>query len=147
MTPFRRILFATDFSPASRRAFASALGLARSQRAALTLLTVIPPVVVVPEQYLDAVTMDRLDAQARRWSRQHLARLAARAAKAGVRAEVLLRDGDVADEITRACRSTKADLLVIGTHGRRGVRRFFLGSVADRLVATAPCPVLTVRGS
>jgi nucleotide-binding universal stress UspA family protein len=147
MKRIRHILFATDFSAASRRAFDTALGLTQSQRATLTILNVIPPIVVVPEQYLDAVTMDRLDAQARRWSRRQLARLAARAAKRGVKAEVVVRDGDVADQIVRACRTGKADLLVMGTHGRRGVRRFLLGSVAERTVATAPCPVLTVRGS
>jgi nucleotide-binding universal stress UspA family protein len=146
MARIRRILFATDFSPASRRAFETALELSRSQRAALTILNVIPPLVVVPEQYLDAATIMRLDTQARRWSRQHLARLVARAAKGRVKADVLVREGDVSDQIARACRATKADLLVTGTHGRRGVRKFFLGSVAERAVAMAPCPVLTVRG-
>ena len=147
MMPITRILVATDFSPASRRAFATAVGLAKSQRAVLTILNVIPPMVVVPVQYLDAGTMDRVDTLARRWSQKQLARLAARAAKSGVTAGVLLREGDVSSQIVRACRTTKADLLVVGTHGRRGVRKFVLGSVADRVVATAPCPVLTVRGA
>jgi nucleotide-binding universal stress UspA family protein len=46
----------------------------------------------------------------------------------------------------RAARSKRADVLVLGTHGRTGLPRFFLGSVAARVLATAPCPVLTVRG-
>jgi nucleotide-binding universal stress UspA family protein len=54
--------------------------------------------------------------------------------------------GDPALQIVRAARSMRADLIVMGTHGRRGVSKFFLGSVAERVIATAPCPVLTVRG-
>jgi len=53
----------------------------------------------------------------------------------------------VADEqIVRAARSKKADVIVLGTHGRTGLARLFLGSVASRVVTAAPCPVLTVRG-
>jgi nucleotide-binding universal stress UspA family protein len=92
------------------------------------------------------MTMDRLQKQARQWSTRRLASVAMRAKKAGVKASVLLREGDAADQIVRACRSTKSDLIVMGTHGRRGLQKFFLGSVAERVVATAPCPVVTVRG-
>jgi nucleotide-binding universal stress UspA family protein len=59
---------------------------------------------------------------------------------------VLLRAGDAADQIVRTCRSTKSDLIVMGTHGRRGLQKFLLGSVAGRVIAAAPCPVVTVRG-
>ena len=65
---------------------------------------------------------------------------------AKVRARGLLLEGVAHDQIVRAARRKKADLLVLGTHGRTGVARFFLGSVAGRVVASAPCPVLTVRG-
>ena len=147
MKRIRRVLYATDFSEASRPGFAAAVSLARSLAARLTILNVIPPVVpTVPEVYLDAVTLDQLDKQARRWSVQQLEKLNARAKRAGVRVTSLLRDGQAADQIVRTCRSTKADLLVVGTHGRRGLPRLLLGSVAERVVAMAPCPVVTVRG-
>lgn len=147
MKRIRRVLYATDFSDASRPAFAAAVSIAKSLAARLTILYVIPPVVAaVPELYLDAVTFDQLDKQARRWSAQQLEKLNARAQRVGVRVSSLLRDGDAADQIVRACRSTKADLIVVGTHGRRGLPKFFLGSVAERVVAMAPCPVVTVRG-
>jgi nucleotide-binding universal stress UspA family protein len=55
-------------------------------------------------------------------------------------------EGEPAQEIARAVRKTRADLLVLGTHGRTGLKRFFVGSVASRVVATATCPVMTVRG-
>ena len=146
MKRIRRILCATDFSPASRRAFDTALAMAKSLNAKLTIAYVLAPVVTVPDQYIDAATLDRLDQQARQWSTQRLGRLAARAKKAGVKAAVVLRDGDPADQIVRACRTTKSDLIVVGTHGRQGLRKFFLGSVAGRVVSTAPTPVVTVRG-
>jgi nucleotide-binding universal stress UspA family protein len=50
------------------------------------------------------------------------------------------------EQIVRSAKRQRADLIVMGTHGRTGVARFFLGSVAARVAATAPCPVLTVRG-
>jgi universal stress protein A len=54
--------------------------------------------------------------------------------------------GSPYEVIVRAARSKRVDVLVLGTHGRTGLPRFFLGSVAARVLATAPCPVLTVRG-
>jgi nucleotide-binding universal stress UspA family protein len=146
MKRIRRILHATDFSPASRRAFDTALGMAKSLNARLTIVYVLAPIVTVPEQYIDAATIDRLDQQARQWGTQHLDRLAVRAKKAGVKTTGLLRDGDPADQIVRACRAAKADLIVVGTHGRRGLPKFFLGSVAERVVSAASCPVVTVSG-
>ncbi len=146
MKRVRRILHATDFSPASRRAFDTALAMAKSLDAKLTIVYVLPPVVTVPDQYIDAATLDRLDHQAREWSTQQLDRLAARGRKAGVKTTALLRDGDPASQIVAACRTTKSDLIVVGTHGRRGLPKFFLGSVAERVVSLASCPVVTVRG-
>jgi nucleotide-binding universal stress UspA family protein len=145
MKRIRRILCATDFSPASRPALDTALALAKSLNARLTIVSVLAPVVTVPEQYIDAAAFDQLDKQAHRWSMQKLERLARQAAKRGVRASVVLRDGDPADQIVRSCRAAKSDLIVVGTHGRRGLSKMFLGSVAERVIAAASCPVVTVR--
>ena len=122
------------------------MALAKSQNAKLTIVHVLAPIVLVPQQYLDAVTMDRLQKQARQWSTRQLATVVARAKKAGVKASALLREGDAADQVVRVCRSTKSDLVVMGTHGRRGLQKFLLGSVAERVVRAASCPVVTVRG-
>ena len=147
MGHFRRIVCASDFSSASRRAFRTAVGMAKANRAALTIAHVIAPIgPLVPEQYIDSATLDRVNAQARGWGNQQLAKLAARAKATGVRAASLLLEGDPAQQIVRAAKSKRADLIVVGTHGRRGLSKFFLGSVAERVVATAPCPVVTVRG-
>lgn len=147
MKRIRRVLYASDFSAASRRAFATAVAIAKSLDAKLTIAYVIPPIAPsVPEQYIDAVTLDQLEKRARHWSARQLDNLSAAAKKAGVRATTLVRTGDPVRQIVGAGRSTRADLIVVGTHGRRGLPKFFLGSVAERVVATAPCPVLTVRG-
>ncbi|HEY7187575.1 MAG TPA: universal stress protein [Vicinamibacterales bacterium] len=146
MKRLRHVLYATDFSQASRRARDTALALAKLGHARITIVFVLAPVLLVPGQYVDAETMLALQNRARELSRQQLAALAARARTAGVRVSVLLREGDPPDQIIRAARSTKADLIVMGTHGRRGLRKLLLGSVAERVVAAAPCPVVTVRG-
>ena len=146
MKRIRQILHGTDFSPASRRAFDSALSIAKSLNAKVTFVHVLPPIVMIPDQYLDVVTLDRLDRQAREWSMRQLDRLVARAKKQGVKAVRMLRKGDPAAQIVAGCRASKSDLIVLGTHGRRGLPKFFLGSVAERVVSMASCPVVTVRG-
>jgi len=146
MKRIQRILYATDFSSASRKAFDTALTMAKALDAKLTITSVLPPIITVPDQYIDAVVIDRLDRQAREWSTKHLHNLAARARKSGVKVAVVLRDGDPADQIVRACRASSSDLIVVGTHGRRGLPKFFLGSVAGRVVTMASCPVVTVTG-
>jgi nucleotide-binding universal stress UspA family protein len=143
----RRILFASDFSKASGKAFTTAMTMAKANQATLTILHVIVPFVpIVAEQYINTVTWEQIDRQARRWSQRQLVKLVDRAKKAGIRAVGLLLEGDPAQQIVRAARSKRADLLVVGTHGRTGLSKLFVGSVAARVVATASCPVATVRG-
>jgi nucleotide-binding universal stress UspA family protein len=102
---------------------------------------------VVPEQYIGGATLDQLNADARRWAQRQLAKLTEKAKAAGVRTAALMMDGEPAQQIVRAARSKRADLIVVGTHGRTGLNKFFVGSVAQRVVVTAPCPVVTVRGA
>ena len=143
----RNILVASDFSKASRRAFATAIKTARNSGATLTIVHVIAPFVPVgPDQYIGPDTWEQLDEQAHAWATRHLKTLAARAKAAGVRAKVLLADGHAAKEVTRAARRLHADLVVIGTHGRTGFAKLLLGSIANQIVATSRCPVMTVRG-
>jgi len=141
----RRILHPTDFSPASRGAFTRAVKLAKTDRAELLIAHVLAPVPAV-DGYMTARTYDDIEAAARRYGKKQLDALVARARKAGVRARGLLLEGMVHDRIVRAARGQHADMIVIGTHGRTGLARFVLGSVASRVVSHAGCPVLTVRG-
>lgn len=143
-----RILYATDFSPASRAAFAKALALAKANRAELVISHVLAPVMppVADGAYVSPHVYASLEAAGRRYGKQHLDRLVARARKAGIRTRGLLLDGLVHDRIVAAARKLRADMIVMGTHGRSGLARFVLGSVASRVVSHARCPVLTVRG-
>jgi nucleotide-binding universal stress UspA family protein len=141
MSNIRRIVHASDFSKASGRAFATAVSMAKSNRAALTILHVIPP---VPRSASSATW--EVETQESHWRSRQLATLADKARRTGVRTATLLLKGDPARQIVRASRSRRANLIVIGTHGRRGLSKLVLGSVAERVVRTAPCPVVTVRG-
>jgi nucleotide-binding universal stress UspA family protein len=146
MAGMRRILFASDFSKASGKAFTSAVSMAKANKATLTVLHVVAPMTpVTPDQYIGPETWQQIEAENKRWTTRKLAELTAKARKAGVRVAVLLADGNPAKHIVRIAKAGRFDLVVIGTHGRTGLAKFFLGSVAGRVVATAPCPVLTVR--
>jgi nucleotide-binding universal stress UspA family protein len=146
MSRFRRILHASDFSPASRAAFRRAIDLARTDRATLTIVHVYTPFIpLMGEGYATPQVYDKMLTDVRAAAQRQLDRLVAKARQAGARAKGLLLEGVPYDRIVRAARSTRADLVVLGTHGRTGLGRLFLGSVAARVVTLAPCPVLTVR--
>jgi nucleotide-binding universal stress UspA family protein len=141
----RCVLYATDFSRASRPAFARALDLARHHRARLVLLHILMPPSPFLGDELPASFVD-LQVRARREVERRLATLVGQAKKAGIRVETELTEGVPSEEILRAARRQRADLIVMGTHGRTGLGRVFMGSVAERVLQRATCPVLTVRG-
>jgi universal stress protein A len=144
----RRILHPSDFSSASRPAFARAVEMAKSGRAELVILHVLAPMIpLAGEGYISPTTYDQLTASAERWAKKRLDALVARARAAGVRAAGVLAEGVAHEQIVRAAKARKIGTIVMGTHGRSGVARLFVGSVASRVVASAPCPVLTVRGT
>jgi nucleotide-binding universal stress UspA family protein len=143
----RRIFFASDFSKASRKAFTAALDTAKRTHATLSIAHVLVPFVPVgADEYVGPDTWKEIDEQARKGARHHLDRLAAKASKAGIRVRTFLVEGTPAREIPRLAKRAHADLLVLGTHGRTGFARLFMGSVASHVVASASCPVMTVRG-
>ena len=116
----RRILHATDFSQASRAAFARALALAKQDRARLYLRHVwVPPSPFLGDELSRSYV--ELEARARRQADRQLAALVTHARKAGVRVEAQLTEGVPAEEILRTVRRQRADLIVVGTHGRTGL--------------------------
>jgi nucleotide-binding universal stress UspA family protein len=142
----RRILHATDFSKASGAAFTRALAEARTARSELLLVHVLAPVIpVAGEGYVSPSMYEQMSESARAWAQKQLDRALAKAKSARVRARGLLLEGVAHEQIVRIAKRQGVGLIVMGTHGRTGVARFFLGSVAARVAATAPCPVLTVR--
>jgi nucleotide-binding universal stress UspA family protein len=147
MRRIRRILHPSDFSRASGAAFAKAIDMARTNRAELLVVHVLSPVVpMVGDGYVPPKLYEEILATSRSQAQGELRRLTAKARKAGVRVKSLLVEGSPYEQITRAARLKRADMIVIGTHGRTGLAKFFLGSVAGRVVSLASVPVLTVRG-
>jgi nucleotide-binding universal stress UspA family protein len=147
MSRIRRILHPTDFSRASSAAFRRAVDMAKGNRAELLLVHVLTPSVpVVADGYVSPQVYEDMANAARAYGQKHLDALVRKAKQAGARVRGLLLEGVPHERIAQAARSRKADLVVIGTHGRTGFAKLFLGSVASRVLAVAPCPVLTVRG-
>jgi nucleotide-binding universal stress UspA family protein len=145
MGAYRRILCAIDFSPASIAALRQADDLANSLGAKLTMLHVVPDPLQQPWS-AEAYALNIADLEAEWISRANadLSRLA-RTCKSNPVA--LCRVGKPAAEILDYARTDSADLIVAGSHGHGAFAKMILGSVADRLVRQAPCPVLTVPSS
>jgi universal stress protein A len=140
----KNILVPTDLSEGAEEALAFACELAAKLDATLHLVNVVGiPAMGVPELGV-AVTSSMID-QLITENQTALDRIAdARRDQVRI-GQVLLKTGDARDSINQTAVEVDADLIVMGTHGRRGVARALLGSVAETVVRSAPCPVLTVR--
>jgi nucleotide-binding universal stress UspA family protein len=144
----RRILHATDYSKASERALQEAVDFAKQNNAEMLVVHVIQPVVpyVAGEDIGAAELYVKLEESTKQEAQRSMNKLMQRLERLGVKAKSLLLRGSPADQIVKAAKNRKADMVVIGTHGRTGLSRLFMGSVASRVISTAPSPVLTVRG-
>jgi len=141
------ILFATDFSTASRAALEQAIGLSRTTGAPLLLAhVVISPAPLGMNGAVFPQTYYELEAEIRKDAERRLGKLLERTRRSAPKTTAALVRGVPHEEILKLARSRKARLIVAGTHGRTGLPRLVVGSVASRLVAGASCPVLTVRG-
>lgn len=143
----RRIVHPSDFSKASGAAFKKAVEMAKADRAELMVIHVVSPIVpMAGEGYVSPKMYEEIAASTRSWAQKQLDKLLAKAKQTGVRAKGFVLEGGAHEQIVRFAKSKRADLLVLGTHGRSGLAKLFLGSVAGRVVTGATCPVLTVRG-
>jgi nucleotide-binding universal stress UspA family protein len=140
-----RILHPTDFSSEADAAEAEAVRLAQSLNADLILLHVSVEAVLYGETAFGAGQLDQVYEAQARWAEGRLAERVKQLERRGVRASWRRRVGVPHDEIVKAAADERAAYIVIGTHGRSGIARAMLGSVADRVVRTAACPVVTVR--
>ena len=145
-TPLRmkHILVPIDFSDCSKKALRYAVPLAKQHEADLTLLYVLPAPAYAAGDY-GGLPTGGLEDEMRASSRRELAALAVDEVERQVPTDVVIRSGSAANEIMNLARSLPADLIVISTHGRTGLPHVFLGSVVERVVQRAPCPVLVVR--
>jgi nucleotide-binding universal stress UspA family protein len=144
MSSIHRILVPTDFSPGSRVALDLAVELAGRLDVPIVLMHAyampaypLPEGVVLatPEQVAEILSKS---SKALHVEVEHATRL-------GAKVESVIIEGDAYDAICKMVAEKACDLIVMGTHGRRGVAHMLLGSVAEKLVRRGPCPVLTVR--
>jgi len=145
MVPIKRVLCPVDFFPASERAAEYAVVLARNHNARLTLLHVVSPMISGPyELPIDTVAiMEAMN----KGSEIGMKKLAKKAEKAGVQVSCLVRDGFVDEEIKRLSDSEKSDIVVMGTHGRRGFEQWLMGSVTQRILRRLNIPLLTLTAT
>jgi len=139
----KKILCAIDRSPSSLQAFGYALALARWQSARLNLLEVIEE--APPPGVNRAPTSDGVPNETRTTLERDLRRVLTARRASDVKVEISLRNGNVVQEILAQAKTSRPDLMVIGSHGRGGIQRLVLGSVAEKVLRLATCPVLTVR--
>jgi len=140
LTPMliRRILHPTDLTAVSENALAAAISLAKQNYAELLLVHALPPPTPIYE----------IESSVRPEAEEALAKLLKRVTDIGIKAKRVLIKGSapVSNNIVRCARFFGADLIVMGTRGRTGISRWFVGSHASRVVARAHCPVVVVRG-
>jgi len=141
MLPIRTILHPTDFSEHSDYAFRLACALARDYGARLILLHVATPTGMVYSEGI--IPPEPFDSR----EELHTRLLQMNPRYSEVRTEHLLTDGDAVGEIVRVAKTDKCDVIVMGTHGRTGLGRLLMGSVAEAVLRKAPCPVLLTKSA
>jgi nucleotide-binding universal stress UspA family protein len=146
-TPYRRILVPIDGSDTAERGLQEALGLAKAFDSSLVLLSVVEYYPVMMEM-ATATTWEQISTDLRSHHERVLERAHDAAKAAGVASETHLEDAAAArvcDVIIDQAREHECDLIVMGTHGRRGLEHALVGSDAERVIRQAPCAVLLVR--
>ena len=145
---FKRILVPIDGSSTSNRGLQQAVQLARGNGTTVCLLHIVDEHIIVQQAEAMATVTDEYLEALRESGRKLLAKAQSAAKRQGVDCKTVLVEnimGSVADIIVEQAKKQRADVIVMGTHGRRGVRRLVLGSDAEGVVRTSPVPVLLVR--
>ena len=145
---FSKILHATDYSKASAPALDEAIALAKQNGAELLILHIIDPVppYVAGEDIGGADLYMKLEESTKQEAEASMKKLMEKLRKLKVNAKSLLLRGTAHEQIVKTAKNRRANLIVIGTHGRTGLSKLLMGSVANKVVSTAHCPVLTVHG-
>jgi nucleotide-binding universal stress UspA family protein len=144
MTELRRILVPTDFTETSDHAVDWALGVAAKVGGKVTLMHAYElPIIGFPDGTI--IATPTIASHIADGSRAALDATVKRIAARGVSVESVLKEGIIYEEINAVAEAIDADLIVIGTHGRKGLARALLGSVAENVIRTATRPVVTIR--
>ena len=144
-TGYHRILWPTDFSPLAKVALPHAVGLAAAAGAELVLLHVLPSLAAYAVPELAGALSVSLQRKTRAAAQRQLRRLEKQVQGPTFRLHTVLTEGVPFDQILRAAKRLRCDLIVLATHGRTGLAHAIMGSVAENVIRRAPCPVLTVR--
>jgi nucleotide-binding universal stress UspA family protein len=144
----KRILIPIDFSEMSLQALDYAVELGKPFGAELVAVHVVEPIYYATpaDVYGPSANLGMLLDEQQRVAAEQLAELEDRLMKRGDKIETVLDSGVPYQKIVEAAEQRKADLIIMATHGRTGLSHLLLGSVAERVVRSAACPVLTVRG-
>lgn len=143
----KRILVPVDFSEPSLRALDYAIEFARPFKAEIVVLHVVEAVYpLAADMYAPGFALGLVSQELQRAGREQLARLSAQLRKRRVTVRSLQSVGPAYEMIVGVAKKLKTDVIVMSTHGRTGLSRVLMGSVAERVVRSAACPVLTVRG-
>lgn len=145
---YKRILVPVDGSPTSNLGLREAVRLAKGQGASLQLVHVVDEHYVLSSGMEVGLSVGDILPALMQGGRQILRRAEALVKKQGLACSTVLLEtptGPAADPILRQAKKWRADLIVIGTHGRRGVRRLLMGSDAEQIVRSSPVPVMLVR--
>jgi nucleotide-binding universal stress UspA family protein len=140
-----KILHPTDFSECAAHAQAAAIDLARTLGADIVLLQVLVETPLYGENVLNMPKVQSVYDAQRKWAEETLEARAADLRQRGMKASYRVQVGVPFEEIVKVAEEERADMIVMGTHGRGGLNRVLLGSIAERVIRLAPCPVLTVR--
>lgn len=145
----KTILVPVDFSDGALQALDYAIDLARPWRASLIVLFVVEPVYYATpaDLYGASANLSMLLEEQKRIGGEQLDRLGHRLKRRGVKFRALLDTGAPYQIITQTAEKLKVDLITMATHGRTGLSHLLMGSVAEKVVRSSSCPVLTVRGS
>lgn len=145
---YRRILVPVDGSPTANLGLREAIRLAKGQRAGLQLVHVVDQHYLLMNSAEIGINIERLLPALKQGGRRILRRAEALAGRHGVKCSSALLEtfsGPAAEPIVRQAKKWRADLIVLGTHGRRGARRLLMGSDAEQIVRNSPVPVMLVR--
>ncbi len=142
MIDIQNVLCPVDFFSASRRALEYSIGVAKNYKATLHILHVVSP--VMPTSYEFSLNIAELLRTFEEQSVERVEQMRTDAMTSGIEVQTTVQLGDIDDELKAAIEKSQADIVIMGTHGRRGFERWFLGSVTERLLRHCPNPVLTL---
>jgi len=140
-----KVLVGIDDSPCSEAAVDHVKGSAWPKGTKFLVLSASEPTFFGPGESVAGDTIDRLMAEQEKYHREIAERAVGRLREAGLTAEPRMVVGDPRAALLDAARSENTDLVVVGSHGRTGIKKLLLGSVASHIVTHAPCSVLVVR--